>query len=112
MGFKTKRRRLPSDHVQVIHAAGGKVNRDDLLKMLDLAGKEAVPKEEATGLAITPTTLDTPSTAASPTAVFSTRGDCARARSFSQTTSASRSWAWINSRSPTSTRLRSSLARR
>jgi uncharacterized protein with von Willebrand factor type A (vWA) domain len=45
------------------------VTRDDLLKMLDLAGKEAVPAEGATDLAITPTTPTPPSAAASPTAL-------------------------------------------
>jgi uncharacterized protein with von Willebrand factor type A (vWA) domain len=45
------------------------VNRDDLLKMLDLHGKEAVPPEEATELAITPATGGKPEAPASPTAL-------------------------------------------
>jgi uncharacterized protein with von Willebrand factor type A (vWA) domain len=46
------------------------VNRDDLLKMLDLSGKEAAPAEEATELAITSTTgTPQPRPAASPTAL-------------------------------------------
>jgi hypothetical protein len=45
------------------------VNRDDLLKMLDLAGKDALPAEEATELAITPRLPETPVSAASPTAL-------------------------------------------
>jgi hypothetical protein len=45
------------------------VNRDDLLRMLDLAGKEALPAEEASELAITPTLPETPASDASPTAL-------------------------------------------
>lgn len=46
------------------------MNRDDLLKMLDLSGKEAAPQEESTELAITSTTgPPQPRPAASPTAL-------------------------------------------
>src|SRR5262249_28125471 len=48
-------------------AEGGLVNKDDLLKMLDLAGKEAGP-EQATDLAA-PTSEPAPSQNASPTAL-------------------------------------------
>ena len=46
------------------------MDREELLKMLDLSGKEAVPTEGATELAITPTTgPPQPGPAASPTAL-------------------------------------------
>ena len=44
------------------------MERDELLKMLDLTGKEAAPSRDD-GLSVTPTELTTPSGPASPTAL-------------------------------------------